>query len=135
MENREIKFRVLVSDQFICRSSNFKYTYHWEYIFFEVLFARAIGELFVNHNIKKDSLGQFTGLKDKKGKEIYGGDILSNGTIKWKVIWVKRGEGLEDGYVWGHAPDYAGFNVPFDLEDFEVIGNIFENPELLNNQK
>jgi uncharacterized phage protein (TIGR01671 family) len=74
-------------------------------------------------------LMQFTGLIDKQGKEIYEGDVLKhqcrlvnsgkNGsyykTVKWK-------EGKKKG---------VGFNVGVSYKDFwEVIGNIYENPEL-----
>ena len=76
---------------------------------------------------------QYTGLKDKNGKEIYEGDVLQfeydgemhiAGAVKWREevsIWaVDIGIGLttiepEDAWV----PD-----------TYEIIGNIYENPEL-----
>ncbi|NTU74473.1 hypothetical protein HGB07_10205 [Candidatus Roizmanbacteria bacterium] len=80
-------------------------------------------------------LMQYTGLKDKNGKEIYEGDIV---TTKFgrvcKVEWFESPSML----CWDLVP-IAMFENPtpskFDLWDsdnVEVIGNIYENPELLN---
>lgn len=73
-------------------------------------------------------LMQYTGLKDKNGKEIYEGDILkTNFGRTAAVVWYRRGffvdapehpEGVTDFLVW---------------EQSEIIGNIYENPELLTN--
>jgi uncharacterized phage protein (TIGR01671 family) len=79
-------------------------------------------------------LMQCTGLKDKNGKLIYEGDILiqkeeNAGPTKKLVIWEEDGGylGLKDlkksffGVVTFHRFGYT----------YEVIGNIYENPELL----
>jgi uncharacterized phage protein (TIGR01671 family) len=71
---------------------------------------------------------QFTGLTDKNGKEIYEGDVVKleqwNPKI-WEVIF-NRG-----GFCFRKDKDDRFYNDCKYLEDGEVIGNIYENPELM----
>lgn len=72
---------------------------------------------------------QFTGLKDMNGKEIYEGDILDYGCYgKFEVVWHNgafkiRKLGFKNGNLSYLADCY--------LDELEVIGNIYENPELI----
>ncbi|MDR4986176.1 YopX family protein [Bacillus cereus] len=87
--------------------------------------------------IRLNTLGQYTGLKDKNGKEIYEGDILAVGSEDYlmQVIWISESWGYEviknetnRGYIVGHK-SRGGLCFYIDLVD--VFGNIYENPELL----
>jgi uncharacterized phage protein (TIGR01671 family) len=72
-------------------------------------------------------LMQYTGLKDKNGKEIYEGDIVSSEQWNPKTYQVV----FEDGeFGFKNSGDFY-LNALHYLEKFEVIGNIYENPELL----
>lgn len=83
-----------------------------------------LGEWFAN--TKDFELMQYTGLKDKNGKEIYEDDVVSSRILfgNWKVYWDKEDCGF-------FLVDNEGYTTCLDSEECEVIGNIFESPELL----
>lgn len=74
---------------------------------------------------------QYSELKDKKGKEVWEGDIIKKDGSEW--VWVVL---LKDGKFHGETinpmlcVDYF-FSVMEMLKETEVIGNIYGNPELL----
>lgn len=80
-------------------------------------------------DVKDETVGQFTGLHDKNGKEIYEGDIVR---FWWGAVLVCAEIVYRKG---GHCFDIKADHFCQDepeWSDFEVIGNIYENPNLLD---
>jgi len=120
--SREIKFRAFRKD--------FNTMHIVENINFDLPITLMCADLQTDA-IYNFILMQYTGLKDKNGVEIYEGDIIShhNETISmFEKVEVKYWEGA---FVAGRctANDaLVNYNVPSYVE---VIGNIYQNPELL----
>lgn len=89
------------------------------------------------YDVRPETLCQFTGLCDKNGKKIWENDILmahldefypedvTYKTIEWGVAgWVGHETGSTD----------REYLDEFDTEHFEVVGNIFDNKELLQEE-
>lgn len=140
--NRKIKFRVWTGATMEYR-----------------VLAGALGYFYAEGMSNKDSaclsdantiypeetpLMQWTGLVDKNGKEIYEGDILefSNSQLKYEIefehgefIAYHLDESFNDEYMikkghFFHPWQWGNWNKT--ERSFIVVGNIFENPELLN---
>ena len=86
--------------------------------------------------IRTECLMQHTGVKDKNGVEIYEGDIIRGHTGRYKVDCVVRWSSGNCGFI--AVPTitertYLCLN-PGSTKSYEVIGNIYENPELVSNE-
>lgn len=83
--------------------------------------------------IERSHIMQYTGPKDKKGKEIYEGDILEGGL---EVVWVQ----ICGGWKFNPSKNNTDISfmesvVNFPYDEVEIIGNIYENPELLEDDR
>lgn len=77
-----------------------------------------------NYDVGEETIGQYTGLKDKEGREIYEGDILRWHSYPVQVGW----------YEGAFCNCYMNMNIilrHYALNIYTIIGNIHDNPELL----
>jgi uncharacterized phage protein (TIGR01671 family) len=125
--NREIKFRVW--------DATYK-EYNYDIVVGNILSAiHGSGDPLSEEEEEQFTLQQYTGCKDKNGTPIYEGDILvtdhdgGEGEANIGVVYFAAGTYMIDGdgplyeHVFGHSPDI--------LDNHTVIGNKFENSELL----
>ena len=137
MTNREIKFRTWdIFNGYFLLSRVEEYGKS-PFVFYNLGVPYNLSKIFSNK--ARFVVQQFTGLLDKNNKEIYEGDILN--ISEYNPISEKFEESLEVvcwrycGFVTlhlkNHDQDWCGGNGICDTNNLEIVGNIFENPELL----
>ena len=103
-----------------------------------------IGNAIVHSTVKSETVGEFTCIKDKNAKEMYEHDIVNwcfhtfepcgecdhylKGVINYHqggyILKIIKGDFEDAGF-------YGISELNFDEEDIEILGNVFDNPELL----
>ena len=125
--NREIKFRAWQKWH--------EYMFTPDYIDF-INGNIIIGEHDGDSRYEDIPLMQYTGLKDKNGKEVYEGDIVIHDSEKIVVSYGIQSVDAFEGAgfnLWSfYGEKLGGFRLQSEIE---IIGNIFENPELLKTTK
>lgn len=94
--------------------------------------AHPFGTNFGFYKVIPETVGQYTGLTDNNGRKIFEGDIIKCKVHEMNGYRVRRGvvEYHGVGFIMNLDPNswYDQKNISFDCE---VIGNIYDNPELL----
>lgn len=90
------------------------------------------GNTFKDYEIDPMTIGQYTGLKDKNGREIYEGDVVCLGDIKRRTGVIVRSD-TKPAFVL-EVNDAAFDLYSRNQHRYEVIGNIHDNLELLKTE-
>ena len=122
---REIKFKVKIKGD----------AKLWEVYVIDFLHLQVLRNVSGSYEMvsfdKIEAFLQFTGLLDRNGREVWEGDILLTDEGGWiaQVDFVRGCFVLQN-----HTVKMGGFSVEPNWEECEVIGTVWENPELLEDK-
>lgn len=93
---------------------------------------------YIEYEVDQSTIGQYTGLKDKDGKEIYDGDILADNECAIGAVEIIPRNGVvikrRLGATFSIALRSFTYDSDFDigqLSELKIIGNVYDNPELI----
>ena len=87
-----------------------------------------------SYEVNADTVGQYTSLTDKNGTKIFEGDIVKYGDTVHNVVFEQRNGTAYFGLVYSTL-ETLSFGYYQDLKQIEVIGNIYDNPELVGGEE
>ena len=88
------------------------------------------------YHVDKDTVGQLTGQQDMNGKEIYEGDILKNSSTPDLYAVVEWNDAIDAMCIRFKDDEHCGCSTVGEMLtvlDMIVVGNIYDNPELIKN--
>lgn len=137
---REIEFRAKRTD-----NDEWVYGYYFQELDFEnkPITSSIVRNIITKNPIYKtteqgvyeidiDTLGQYTGLKDKNGKKIFEGDIIRINMNRNRVV---RYDDIKASFVTHDASQWLGYLGDYESWNLLVVGNIWDNPELLKGEE
>lgn len=119
--NREIKFR---GKQINTKKWIYGYLYREKGLYLICENIRYAEE----EPILLDTIGQYTGLHDKNNIKIYEGDIVKYENMTEKIMF------LNGSFVMSDFEENEEWELGIINEEIEVVGNIYDNPELLEGE-
>ena len=133
---REILFRGKRTD-----TKEWVYGYYFATEYVKIHFIMPIEELeFTGVQVISKTVGQYTGVEDKKGNKIFEGDLITFHTeyeMDNDDVWYEKEPYLVkwDNEIAGFEPFYLNGRWRCDIVNLKIVGNKWDNPELLEEKK